>query len=319
MKPEPAAARRHSLSVMKLPLLCFSLLLAAPLSAGQREVLSGNFASVVDEEYDLLFSFGPDREPYMALVSELDYPGVLQTWSRARVEVERDVAVTVSGAVNRIPVWPRETSRGTALRMLPSELLWPPGEPLSPERWAGANTGLHPTLHENQPFEVSGPADYDGDGIIDERDRFPSDPAESNDNDDDGTGDNADPDDDNDRMSDAYELAHRLDWFTDDSLLDADGDGFTNLDESAADTAAQDGASYFHIETVDRTQPDKITLTWQARPGRRYEVWHRPHLDPRGARLAENLTVREPERLSVTLDDRGQGDFYFLRVISDPF
>jgi hypothetical protein len=294
------------------------LLAAAPLFAGQREVLSGQFETVTGESYDFLFRYGSDRTPAAALLSDLTDPGSLSTFPRARMEVERDVAVTVSGAVERVPVWPQGTDRAVALRLLPSELVASGGVPLSPERWAGASTSIHPTLHANQPFEVHGPSDFDGDGIDDARDLFPADPDEAFDNDNDGIGNNADTDDDNDGMTDIYENAQQLNSLLDDAQDDPDSDGFTNLEEFAAGTGAQDGASSFHIESVGRPAPDKITLTWQARPGRRYEVWQRPQLDPRGVRVAENLTVREPEPLTVTLNDRGQRNFYYILAIADP-
>ncbi len=274
-----------------------------PLPAGQREVVSGYIVRSGILEYEYLFSFRPESTAFLELTDQLNDTGVLATFPRARVEVERS---------------PLLSSRGTALRLLPSELLAPGGVPLSPERWAGANTGLHPTLHENQPFEVSGPSDFDGDSVPDHLDPFPDNPAESSDNDADGTGDNADPDDDNDLMSDAYELANQLDPFTDDGRADPDNDGYSNAEESAAGTAAQDGSSYFHIETVEFPAPDKIVLCWHALPGRRYEIWHRPRLAERGSRLAEDVRVGQPGLFSYALEAAPDGDFYFIRVLSDP-
>lgn len=303
---------------MKPSLLLVFITLVPLLRAGQREVLAGSMAPVTGEEYDFLFAWRPDQEATLALRDQLNAPVAIKSFPRTRVEVERDLSVSVSGLDGRIPAWPHGSDRGTALRILPSELLAPGGVPLSPERWAGANTGLHPTLHENQPFEVAGPADYDGDGVTDGVDRFPSDPAESLDNDDDRRGDNDDPDDDNDAMPDLYELANGLNPFIPDGDADPDNDGFTNIQESAAGTAAQDGNSWFHIETAERPSPEKISLSWQALPGRRYEVWHRPHLEPRGLRLVEGLRVRAPERLSITLESAASSDFYFVLVIADP-
>jgi hypothetical protein len=82
----------------------------------------------------------------------------------------------------------------------------------------------------------SSSTDVDGDNVPDVLDLFPSDPNEWADNDGDGTGNNQDPDDDNDGMTDAWETAYGLDPFTDDSALDTDGDGVTNLAEFQADT-----------------------------------------------------------------------------------
>ncbi len=285
---------------MKLALLL--PLFAAPLLAGQRETLAGYFMPVAGEENQLLFSFGPDREPWAEIVSELDDPDALKRWPRARIEVERDVS----------------TGRGIALRLQPSELLWPGGESLSPERWAGANTGLHPSLNENQPFEVTGPSDYDGDGVPDHLDVFPDDPTESDDNDNDGIGDNADPDDDNDGMSDTYEIANGLNPFVNDSHEDPDGDGFTNGEEAAAGTAARDGASLFRIQSVKRSPQGFVTLSWEAFPGRSYEIWHLPRLDFQGVRVAENLRVNNPGLFDFTVPAQAPRAFYFVRVIADP-
>jgi hypothetical protein len=320
MKPASAFVRPPASLARALTLLPAGFLLTTPLLAGQREVLSGNVTPAPGAaKYDYLFQYRPNADPAAAFISELDYPAILKTFPNQRFEVMRDVFVAVGGGDERIPVWPRYTDRGTALRLLPSELLAPWGEPLSPERWAGANTGLHPTLHENQPFEVTGPADYDGDGITDDVDAFPADPGETADNDLDGTGNNADPDDDNDLMSDTYESANNLDPFADDAGMDPDGDGFTNAEESAAGTAARDGKSSFRIETAAHPNPDQITLTWLALPGRRYEVWHRPKLESRGSRLQQDLRVTAPGPLSATFAAQPAGDFYFILVIADPF
>ncbi|MDH5692026.1 MAG: LamG domain-containing protein, partial [Gammaproteobacteria bacterium] len=74
--------------------------------------------------------------------------------------------------------------------------------------------------------------DTDGDGVPDDLDAFPLDPLEWADNDGDGIGDNADTDDDNDGMPDEWEIQYGFDPLNAaDALLDADGDGVSNLDE----------------------------------------------------------------------------------------
>ena len=76
--------------------------------------------------------------------------------------------------------------------------------------------------------------DSDGDGVIDEVDAFPFDPAEWSDNDQDGLGDNADTDDDNDGIKDARDL------FPLDASLSGDSDGDGVVDER--DPFPMDGA-----------------------------------------------------------------------------
>ena len=83
--------------------------------------------------------------------------------------------------------------------------------------------------------------DTDNDGVNDGADAFPLDPAESVDTDGDGTGNNADTDDDNDGMPDSYETSKGFNPLdASDASADADGDGFSNLDEFNADTDPRD-------------------------------------------------------------------------------
>jgi len=74
-------------------------------------------------------------------------------------------------------------------------------------------------------------SDSDGDGVPDNQDAFPSDPAETIDTDGDGTGNNADTDDDNDKMPDTWEIQYGFNPLVDDASEDSDGDGLSNLDE----------------------------------------------------------------------------------------
>jgi uncharacterized cupredoxin-like copper-binding protein len=84
------------------------------------------------------------------------------------------------------------------------------------------------------------PKDSDSDGIINELDAFPLDPNEWFDSDSDGIGDNKDDDDDNDLMNDTWETTYRLNPLQNDSGLDYDGDGLTNLEEYQIGTSPID-------------------------------------------------------------------------------
>ena len=74
--------------------------------------------------------------------------------------------------------------------------------------------------------------DRDGDGVPNELDAFPNDPAESVDTDKDGMGNNADSDDDNDGMPDSWETLYGLNPLdASDASSDKDADGVSNLAE----------------------------------------------------------------------------------------
>jgi len=79
--------------------------------------------------------------------------------------------------------------------------------------------------------------DSDGDGYPDSRDAFPSDATEWLDSDSDGIGNNVDTDDDNDGMPDTWEKQFEgLSCVIDDASQDADGDGYSNMEENQIGT-----------------------------------------------------------------------------------
>ncbi|MFC1515616.1 hypothetical protein ACFL7E_02530 [Thermodesulfobacteriota bacterium] len=86
--------------------------------------------------------------------------------------------------------------------------------------------------------------DIDGDGVPDDQDTFPNDPAESVDTDGDGIGNNADTDDDNDGMPDNWEMAYELNSFLNDADEDPDGDNFNNFVEYQKGTNPRDAQSH---------------------------------------------------------------------------
>ena len=95
--------------------------------------------------------------------------------------------------------------------------------------------------------------DSDGDGVPDNEDVFPSDPAETTDTDRDGIGNNADTDDDNDKMPDAWEIQYGFNPLVDDASEDSDGDGLSNLDEYYAGSNP--------VVPQDNFEPDAPVLT----------------------------------------------------------
>jgi len=87
-------------------------------------------------------------------------------------------------------------------------------------------------------------ADTDGDGINDLTDQLPTNPKEWLDTDKDGIGNNSDNDDDNDGMPDSWEQLYGLNSLVDDSLLDKDKDGVSNIREFKCGTDPTNSESF---------------------------------------------------------------------------
>lgn len=103
---------------------------------------------------------------------------------------------------------------------------------------------------------------------------------QAHDHDRDGTPDAFDEDDDNDGMPDTYEDANELNALEADGGEDLDGDGFINLHEFLAGTAANDPDSLLRIQSTLRNDP-LWTLTWMSVTGKTYGVYAAP--EPGGA------------------------------------
>jgi len=90
-----------------------------------------------------------------------------------------------------------------------------------------------------------------------------------------------DPDTDGDGMPDDWERTHGLVVGIDDSELDLDGDGVTNINEYIAGTDPLDGDSFFEIILLTRAAVTKlVTVTWSSNPGRSYTLQKSVDLSP---------------------------------------
>jgi len=107
-------------------------------------------------------------------------------------------------------------------------------------------------------FAYSGPTpavDNDNDGVPDDQDDFPNDPAETTDTDQDGQGNNADTDDDNDGMPDEWESMHGLNPLDNDAARDPDADGISNLNEFLGGTDPNAFEAFFKPEQPGLLSP----------------------------------------------------------------
>lgn len=87
------------------------------------------------------------------------------------------------------------------------------------------------------------------------------------------------PDTDNDGLPDAWEITYGLSVGSNDSGDDADGDGFTNLQEFQLGTHPKSGASFFKATlTINPATPGFHQLSWNSVEGKTYVVEWTPHL-----------------------------------------
>lgn len=103
--------------------------------------------------------------------------------------------------------------------------------------------------------------DRDHDGVINSRDAFPNDPAESVDTDGDGVGNNADPDDDNDGAVDSRDAFP----LNPSEKLDSDGDGIgNNADDDDDNDGTPDSEDDFPLDPSATDASDLDNDGWPA-------------------------------------------------------
>ena len=274
----------------------------ASLHAGERMTVEG-YATQVSG--GVLLSLRPVADPVFSL-SAAPVDRHFISPARVRWEIEPTGSLTPTG----VPV-------AKALRTAPDPYAWPAGEELSPARFAGASNAMNPFENPLDPLGVApgGPPDYDQDGVADEADLFPGDPAESADADGDGIGNHADPDDDNDGMPDAWETGNGLNPLLANATWDSDFDGFTNFEEYEADTAPMNGNSRLRV-ALSSPAPGSVRLSWTAMPGRTYSIWHLPGLTLRPVVVAADLTGDGSKPTVIVRDFPATSakDFYFLKA-----
>ena len=132
------------------------------------------------------------------------------------------------------------------------------------------SSGYYGNFDGDELCDVADPDD-DNDGVPDVSDAFALDASESVDTDGDGIGNNADLDDDGDGIPDSYEARFaELDSLNaEDALNDADGDGWSNLQEYRAGSNIEDKLDKptlaIHSFTTSQSHirsGEHITLSW---------------------------------------------------------
>jgi hypothetical protein len=279
----------------------FVLAVASPSFAGERLMVDGY---VRQSGGGLLLGLSPAGAAVFSVPSAPSDRSFVPP-SRVKWEVE----LTGGTGDQGLPV-------AVAVRSSPDSFAWPSGEEHSPARFAGASNAMNPFENPLDPLGVAagGVPDYDQDGVPDEEDAFPGDPAESVDTDGDGTGDNADPDDDNDGMPDAWEISNGLNPLLSNADGDSDGDGHGNLAEYEAGTAPNNPASRFQFEEIIRDSPGVLSLSWRGIPGRTYSLWHSTTLSAGPELLEDDIRVSAPSLITRELPAASGREFFFLRA-----
>ena len=117
------------------------------------------------------------------------------------------------------------------------------------------------------PLDPAESADTDSDGVGNNADAFPSDLNEAHDNDGDGVGDNADPDDDNDGTLDTDDHFP----FDSSASTDTDGDGVDDSRDAFPDNPAEgadaDGADGVRDGSIEIERALSQTGSWILRSG----------------------------------------------------
>lgn len=104
-------------------------------------------------------------------------------------------------------------------------------------------------------------------------------------------------DSDGDGIPDAWEIMHSGSLTNMNEQTDIDGDGFLDLHEFIADTSPTNASSFLSLDATITNPPhtDEVTLTWDSRPNRVYQVQRTKSLPAGFTNLSLRLPATPPQ------------------------
>jgi hypothetical protein len=97
------------------------------------------------------------------------------------------------------------------------------------------------------------------------------------------------------------------------ATLDPDGDGFTNLQESALGTNPMDSSSTFNVKTIERNG-NSLTITWSSVSGKKYQVQAATQLNPSSWQDVWEVLTASSGLSTKTVTVPADASVYFVRV-----
>ena len=97
------------------------------------------------------------------------------------------------------------------------------------------------------------------------------------------------------------------------ATLDPDGDGYTNLQESALGTNPMDSSSTFNVKTIERNG-NSLTITWSSVSGKKYQVQAATQLNPSSWQNVWEVLTANSGLSTKTVTVPAGASAYFVRV-----
>lgn len=121
-------------------------------------------------------------------------------------------------------------------------------------------------------------------------------------------------DSDNDGIPDSWETTNGLTVGSNDSALDADGDGQNNLAEYQAGTDPQSSASVFSVTSMSAPAAGQVTISWNAVAGKTYQISTSTDLN-QWTNTGSPVSAGSTGTASATINATGGHRFYRVSVV----